>query len=105
MDKEGNLAGIVTRSDVIAALEDESSEGVSLLSAGSAQLITAYPDELLHDTVTRMLSYDVGRVLIVDRNNPKKLLGYVGRSEILKSRLKRLDEERVRESGWLRRST
>lgn len=50
-----------------------------------------------------MLSRDVGRILVVDRQNRKKLVGYVGRNEILRSRLRRIRDEQETEHGWLRR--
>jgi len=50
-----------------------------------------------------MLQNDVGRLPVVERNNPRKLVGYLGRADILEARLKRLDEENVREPGWFQR--
>ncbi len=103
LDADGQLAGIITRGDVVGSLEQNPEEQLTVLAAGNRHVVTTHPDEMLHDAVTRMLSHDVGRLLVVERKNPKKLLGYLGRGAILKSRLKRLDEERVREKGWLRR--
>lgn len=104
LDADGRLAGIITRGDVVGCLEQNPEENLTVLAAGNKRVVTTYTDEMLHDAVTRMLSHDIGRLLVVDRQEPKKLLGYLGRGAILKSRLKRLDEERVREKGWLRRS-
>jgi len=39
---------------------------------------------------------------VVDRNQPQRVVGYLGRSGIMAARLRRLDEEHVRETGWLR---
>mgnify|MGYP000873798504 CR=1 FL=1 len=43
----------------------------------------------------------VGRLPVVDRQNPHQLVGYLGRATILAARLRRVEEEEVRESGWL----
>jgi hypothetical protein len=48
-----------------------------------------------------MLTKNVGRLLVVDRDNPTRLVGYLGRATILTARLRRLEEEHVREPGWL----
>ena len=60
-----------------------------------------YPDELVHEAVMKMLHHDIGRLPVVDRHEPRKLVGYLGRSAIMEARLHRLHEERVREPGWL----
>jgi hypothetical protein len=50
-----------------------------------------------------MLRNDVGRLPVVERDDPRKMVGYLGRAGILAARLKRLDEEHVREAGWWRK--
>jgi hypothetical protein len=37
----------------------------------------------------------------VARNDPGQIVGYLGRSEVMAARLRRLDEECVREPGWM----
>jgi hypothetical protein len=46
-----------------------------------------------------MLENDIGRLPVVDRNDPAKLLGYLGRSGILSARHRLMEEENVRERG------
>ncbi len=48
-----------------------------------------------------MLRYNVGRLPVVDRSEPRRLVGYLGRSGVMAARLRRLEEEHVREPGWL----
>lgn len=103
VDEEGGLVGIITRGDVLRALEDEDSRSMTVLDAGNRSLLVTYPDELVHDAVTKMLQNDIGRLPVVRRDNPRALVGYLGRSGILEARLKRLHEENVREPGWLQR--
>jgi hypothetical protein len=38
---------------------------------------------------------------VVERKDPGHLIGYLGRSATLEARLRRLQEEREREPGWL----
>jgi CBS domain-containing protein len=72
------------------------------LEAGKTDLIVAHADEPLHDAIARMLQNDVGRLPVVDRNNPRRAVGYLGRASILAARSRHLEEEETRERGPLR---
>jgi chloride channel protein, CIC family len=100
VDDGGKLVGIITRGDVMRALELKSPPETTVLEAGSRELVVAYPDELLYDAAARMLGNGVGRMPVVDRKDRTKLLGYLGRSGILEARVRRMEEEHVRERGW-----
>ena len=52
-----------------------------------------------------MLHNNIGRLPVVDRQNPDQLVGYLGRAAIMDARRRRLHEEHVREPGWLKRAT
>jgi len=99
-DEQGNLAGIITRGDLVRALE-KSPDGSTVLEAGSQHLIVTFPDEILHEAVTRMVRHDIGRLPVVRRSNPKQIVGYLGRASIMTARLRRHEEENYREPGWL----
>lgn len=101
VDDEGKLAGIITRGDLLRAI-DKSPNGSTVLEAGSRHLIVTYADEVLHDAVTRMVRHDIGRLPVVRRDNPQKIVGYLGRASIMTARLRRHEEEHHREAGWLR---
>jgi CBS domain-containing protein len=98
------LVGIITRGDVLRALENNPGGVTTVLEAGNDTLVVTYPDESLHDAVMKMLRNDIGRLLVVSRENHRELIGYLGRAGVMKARLRRLDEEHVREPGWLARS-
>ncbi len=101
VDGEGRLCGMITRGDVLRALEQPDGNR-TVLDAGTRKLIVTYPDELLYDAAAKMLRANIGRLPVVERGDPKKLVGYLGRSGILSARLKHIEEEQVREPGWLR---
>jgi H+/Cl- antiporter ClcA len=103
VDSEGRLAGIITRGDVLRSLERQQDPDVKVLDAAETDLVVAYPDELLSKALNKMLNNEVGRLLVVDRADPNKLVGYLGRAPILEVRRRRLEEESVRDSGWIRR--
>lgn len=100
LNGDGQLVGIITRGDVLRALDNGDQEK-TVLEAGNDELIVAYPDESVHEAISRMLSYNVGRLPVVDRNNPQRLVGYLGRSGIMQARLQRQAEEHIREPGWI----
>ena len=99
-DEAGNLAGIITRGDLIRAIE-KNPNGCTVLEAGSRHLIVTFADEILHDAVTSMVHHDIGRLPVVRRDNPQKIVGYLGRASIMTARLRRHEEEHHREAGWL----
>ena len=104
VDEDGYLAGIITRGDLVRAL-DKSPNGSTVLEAGSRHLIVAFSDEILHDAVTRMVHHDIGRLPVVRRDNPRLVLGYLGRASIMTARLRRHEEEHHREGGLLQAFT
>src|SRR5262245_9575024 len=101
VDDEGKLAGIITRGDVLRALGEFPSGTVSVLEAGYIELIVAYPDELISEAANKMLQNDVGRLPVVARGDPRKLVGYLGRQGVMAARLRRLREGHGREDGWI----
>jgi CIC family chloride channel protein len=100
LNEQDELAGIITRGDVMRALEENSS--MSVLEASSRNIVVTYPDETLHDAANKMLRYNIGRLAVVDHTNERRVLGYLGRQEVMAARLRRHDEEHVREPGWFR---
>jgi len=102
-DRNGKLVGIVTRGDILRALERDPEGKMSVLDAGSSRLVVTYPDELLYEAAGKMLRYNIGRLPVISRSEPGKLDGYLGRSGIMAARMRRFQEEEVRETGWLRR--
>jgi CBS domain-containing protein len=103
VDEEQSLVGVITRGDVIQAVAVHE-PGTTVLEACSRNLIVAYPDESLQEALVKMLQHDVGRLPVVERNAPQRLLGYLGRSHLLAARIHRVQEESVREPGWLERA-
>jgi CIC family chloride channel protein len=101
LDTAGTLAGLITRGDVMRALAKDPSGNTTVLDAASRDLVVTYADESLHEAAAKMLRNNIGRLPVVDRNQPQRVVGYLGRSGIMAARLRRLDEEHVREPGWV----
>ncbi len=103
VSREGKLAGIVTQGDLLRAFESDPEGKMTVFEAGSQAPIVAYTDEPLEDALNRMLQHDVGRLPVVKREQPDKLVGYLTRSNLLSAWTRQLEEEGVRERGWLAR--
>ncbi len=101
MTEKGILVGVITWGDITRTVAKGIADDKTVLEAGNDLPVVEYPDELVHEAVMKMLHHDIGRLPIVDRRDPRKLVGYLGRSAIMEARLHRLHEERVREPGWL----
>jgi len=102
VDEAGSLCGIITRGDVLRAIEEfDGDNALTVLEAGSRNLIVTYPDEILYEAIEKMLRNDVGRLPVVSRENPREVLGYLGRAAVMTARLHRMKEEQEREPGWL----
>jgi len=100
---DGRLAGIVTQGDLLRALEKDPKGRGSVLDAGTKKPVLAYPDELAVDALHRILQSDVGRLPVVSREDPLRLVGYLNRASLLSAWTRQIDEEGLREHGWFRK--
>lgn len=100
VDSDGCLSGIVTRSDLLGALHNGHTDH-TVLEAGTRDLIIAYPDDSVRDALNRMLSREIGRLPVVTHENPREIVGYLSRGNVISAHLKHLTDETNIESGWL----
>jgi chloride channel protein, CIC family len=103
VSSDGKLVGVVTQGDLLRALEGEPKGTMTVLEAGSQPPVVAYPDELAHDAMYRMLQRDIGRLPVVSRENPQQLVGYFNRSSLLGAWTRQMEEESIREHGWIQK--
>jgi CBS domain-containing protein len=97
VDEQQRLSGIITRGDLIRALGRNPSANLTVAEAGSNDLVVTYPDEPLQQALTKMLRENIGRLPVVDREDPTRIVGYLGRAAILSARMRLHEEEHVRE--------
>src|SRR6266480_1335619 len=101
VDDAERLVGLVTRGDLVRALEREDSEGATILDLGSRRLVVTHADELLEEATAKMIANDIGRLPVVDRADPTRLVGLLGRAGVMAVWLHATREEQTRDSGWL----
>jgi CBS domain-containing protein len=112
VDAAGDLVGVVTRwmLEQWAAGDSEASDSVLAIIH---QPVTAYPDESLRAVMNRMAETGLTSLPVVHRDNPRRLAGNITLRDLLKARLRHLEEEKRRERvlplslivpSWLRRS-
>jgi H+/Cl- antiporter ClcA len=102
VDSDGCLQGLVTQGDLLRALQVNPEGNMSVLDAGARSLVVAHPDERVFDAVSKMLENNIGRLPVVDRTDPQKMVGYINRANVMGSWRGHLHEESVRERGWWR---
>jgi chloride channel protein, CIC family len=103
VDEQGKVLGLVTQSDLLRVLASPGGRERQVLEAGTRAVITCFPDERVFDALARMLRNDIGRLPVVSREDPSHAIGYFGRASVMAAWSRHLDEERLREHGWLNR--
>jgi CIC family chloride channel protein len=80
VDNKGLLTGILSVGDI------ERASGKTFVGEACTRTVeTAFPDETLNMVLRRMSRRDVGRLPVVARDNPQKLLGVLRRADVIRS--------------------
>jgi len=97
VDDEGHVTGVLTRGDLQRLLQEHPVDDRRLGEFARPNPGKAYPDEPLRVVVYRMAETGLTRLLVVQRNEPRRLVGIVSLSDLLKARVRSLEEEQRRE--------
>jgi CBS domain-containing protein len=110
VDPDGRLRGMIARSNMlkewiaeIGAVGAEGAPGpagshsIIALDLIEREAITAYPWESCRTAAERMAQFRVGRLPVIDPDNPGRLVGIITRSDLLKPREAHVEEEGKRE--------
>ena len=92
VDSEGKLSGIVTLADLRNRVKP-GEVGKKIGEIATREIEVAYPDETLDSALKRLASKQIGRLLVVDRENKTKLLGIITRSDIVNAYNKKVVEK------------
>lgn len=85
LDENGDLFGMVTIQDLERVKERGAIEGLCVRDIASTSVLTAFPDEPVWVALKRLGTRDVGRLPVVSRGDPKKLVGLVRRYDIIRA--------------------
>ena len=88
VDSAGRLIGVLTRRDFVDRDPD-----TPLRALIRRPPSVVFLDMTLRDAADHMVREDVGRLPVVDRPDPSKLVGIITRSDLLKVHARRLEEE------------
>jgi chloride channel protein, CIC family len=97
LDSAARLVGVVTRSNLIEPSQPEDLGGRTVGQLITQPPVVAYPDETCRTAAERMADSGVGRLPVVSREDPRRLVGILTRSDLLKARQHYLDQEQHRE--------
>jgi CIC family chloride channel protein len=88
VDERGLLVGVLTRRDLVGSVEDES---VSLSAMVRRAPVVVFTDNTLRDAADQMVRAGVGRLPVVERSAPRRVVGMLSRSDLLSAHAGRLD--------------
>jgi CBS domain-containing protein len=95
VDDAGMLVGVLTRRDLIGS---EESESVALSALVRRAPVVVFTDNTLRDAADQMVRAGVGRLPVVERHAPRKVVGMISRSDLLSAHAGRLNAGKPRRS-------
>jgi CIC family chloride channel protein len=78
VDTDGLLTGVLTIGDI-----EQAASAKTVGDACTRAVDVAFPDETLNMALRRMSRRDVGHLPVVSRENPRKLVGILGRTDVI----------------------
>lgn len=98
VDEKGEFCGVVALEDVQHALSTTEKDKAQMLTVNDISMknpTVAYPDQSIHDAIRGLGGRHVGRIPVVDRDNPKRLLGVLRRHNIITAYTKALGHKPI----------
>ncbi len=85
VEERGRLVGVLSVQDIERAAERGLSMDRPVGEVCTREVLVAYPDESVQAALRRMNARDVGRLPVVDRRDPQRLVGLLRRADILRA--------------------
>lgn len=82
VDETGALAGMIAISD-INRIPKAKRAALKIKDAAVKEVRTVYPDQSLADALDIMHTHDIDRIPVVDRRQPKKIVGIISSTDIM----------------------
>lgn len=92
---DGALLGVLTRSDVLRAPSPGADISVTARTLCTSQPLVAHPDETVREAVHRMLYHDIGRLPVVERHDPTRLIGCIDRADVISAHRHGMQEDGI----------
>jgi H+/Cl- antiporter ClcA/predicted transcriptional regulator len=89
VDAKDQLLGVITRRDVLDPSKPDTTRAGDLVNRALAVI---YLDNSLREAADHMVRENVGRLPVVERGNPKHVVGFITRSDLLRAHERRLAE-------------
>lgn len=90
IDSKGSLVGVITRKDIFDPLAPDEAKVGTLVKKSP---IVVFEDNTLREAADLMVRYKVGRLPVVSRLHPDKVIGIITRSDLLEAHTFRIEEE------------
>jgi H+/Cl- antiporter ClcA len=88
LDEAGLVVGVLTRRDLVGSDRDET---VMLGALVRRTPVVVFSDNTLRDAADQMVRAGVGRLPVVERGAPRRVIGIISRSDLLGAHASRLD--------------
>ena len=86
IDENNELCGMITVADIEQAVE-QNPENLHLPAGNfcSQKLVVVHPDDKIQQALRQMGRYDIGRLPVVDPVNPRKMVGWLSRVDLVRA--------------------
>jgi len=105
LDGDGRLFGVVSVNELEQAMGRAGSDKLTVADIAVRRPVVAYPDEPLASALRRMAVRDFGRLPVVSREDPSRLVGILRRQDILRAYnqalLRRAEAKRLLQAAQL----
>jgi CBS domain-containing protein len=91
LDDAGRVRGVITRRDLLDPAKPGLTRIGEMLKRGP---IVVFEDHNLRDATDLMVTENVGRLIVVERNNPTHMVGILTRSDVMAANSRRIHEMR-----------
>jgi CIC family chloride channel protein len=81
---DGEVVGIITLRDLQKVPHEDRSK-VKVGDVATKDPIIVHPDDTVHSALDRMHEHGVGRLPVVDRDNPKHMVGIISRTDLVRA--------------------
>jgi H+/Cl- antiporter ClcA len=97
VDQRRRVVGILSQGDYLRAIEASPSLDITVLEAGSRDLVTVEEDEVVRVAAAKLLGADIERLMVVSAGPGGEVVGYLDRSTVLDAHMRWYEEETLRE--------